>query len=64
LAITQNPQWVEIEEWMQFGIDKGWISPAYCNTHDGGYEYMSKEEEQEWEDGGDPCQAVFRILVD
>ena len=49
---------------MQFGIDKGWISPAYCNTHDGGYEYMSKEEEQEWEDGGDPCQAVFRILVD
>jgi hypothetical protein len=30
-------------------------------THDGD-PYMSKEEEEEWEEGGDPCCPVFKIL--
>jgi hypothetical protein len=24
---------------------------------------MTKEEEQEWEDGGDPCQVVVKVIV-
>jgi len=24
---------------------------------------MSEEEQQEWEDGGDPCQHVLRLMV-
>lgn len=48
--------------WRKEGEDKGWISPAYCMTHDGGYEYFSEEESKELDEGGDPCQFVFSIL--
>ena len=50
----------EFEIWLQNGIDRGWITEPFCNTHDGD-PYMSEEELQEWEDGGDPCQVVFKI---
>lgn len=50
-----------MSDWVQIGIDKGWISPAFCHTHDGDA-YMTEEEEKEWEDGGDPCCPVFKIL--
>ena len=49
--------------WLSNGIENGWISEPYCHTHDGGYQYMSEEEIQEWEDGGDPCEHVLRILL-
>lgn len=48
--------------WLRYGIRKGWVSPPYCNTHDGGYEYMTEEEHAEWEAGGDPCAVVLRVL--
>jgi len=51
-------------EWQQYGIDKGWISPQYCMTHDGGYEYLSVEDQQEMDEGGDPCQVVHSILFE
>jgi hypothetical protein len=50
----------EFEIWIQNGIDRGWITEPFCNTHDGD-PYMTEEEEQEWESGGDPCQVVFKI---
>lgn len=50
-----------ILEWMQIGIDNGWISPGFCMTHDGD-PYMTEEEEEEWENDGDPCCPVFKIL--
>jgi hypothetical protein len=43
--------------WM---IKKDWITNPFCNTHDGD-PYMTDEEMQEWEDGGDPCQLVIKI---
>jgi hypothetical protein len=49
--------------WLSNGIERGWITDPYCNTHDGGYEYMNEEEVQEWEDGGDPCCHVVRLIV-
>lgn len=49
-------------EWMKVGIDKGWISPGYCATHEGGYDYLTDEEKVEYEEGGDPCEPVFRVL--
>ena len=30
--------------WLYIGVKMGWISMPYCNTHDGGYEYMTEEE--------------------
>lgn len=52
----------EVWAWLQIGIDKGWVTEPFCNTHDGD-PYMTEEEEQEWEDGGDPCLPVIKILV-
>lgn len=50
----------EFEIWLDNGIKRGWITEPFCNTHDGD-PYMTEEEMQEWEDGGDPCQVVFKI---
>lgn len=52
----------EVWTWLQIGIDNGWVTEPFCNTHDGD-PYMTEEEEQEWEDGGDPCLPVIKILV-
>lgn len=49
--------------WLTSGIERGWISDPYCNTHDGGYEFMSEEEVKEWDDGGDPCCHVVRLMI-
>ena len=51
----------EFGEWLQIGIDKGWVSDPFCYTHDGD-PYMTEEEEREWEEGGDPCAPVIKIL--
>jgi hypothetical protein len=47
--------------WMDEGIEQGWITKAFCTTHDGD-PYMNEEEQQEWEDGGDPCCFVLKLL--
>lgn len=49
--------------WLSNGIERGWISEPYCHTHDGGMQYMSEEELEEWEQGGDPCEHVLRIFI-
>lgn len=58
-----SPEDQEFGIWLSNGIDKGWISNPYCHTHDGGYEFMSEEEINEWEQGGDPCEHVLRIFI-
>lgn len=52
----------EFWEWLQIGIDNNWITDTFCQTHDGGYEHMTDEEREEWEDGGDPCMTVTRVI--
>lgn len=47
--------------WLQNGIDRGWISAPFCYTHEGD-PYMTEEEQQEWEDGGDPCSFVIKLI--
>ena len=51
----------EFSKWLSHGIDAGWITDPFCNTHDGD-PYMTEEEEQEWENGGDPCLFVVKLL--
>jgi len=51
----------EFSIWLNNGVERGWISEVTCATNDG-IEPISEEEVQEWEDGGDPCQFVVRIL--
>ena len=49
----------EFNIWLENGIERGWVTPPFCNTHEGD-PYMTQEEE-EWEAGGDPCQVVIKI---
>jgi hypothetical protein len=51
----------EFEIWLKNGIERGWVSDPFCNTHEGD-PYMTEEEQKEWEEGGDPCQVVIKIL--
>jgi hypothetical protein len=51
----------EISDWISYGISKGWVHEPFCNTHDGD-PYMTEEEQQEWEDGGDPCMHVLKLV--
>jgi hypothetical protein len=48
--------------WMREGIENGWVTTPFCNTHDVD-PGMSEEEQEEWENGFDPCQQVLRIMV-
>lgn len=48
--------------WYNKGVEEGWISEPFCNTHDGGFAYMGEDEVQEWEEGGDPCATHARIM--
>jgi hypothetical protein len=50
-----------IRDWLKIGIDKGWVTEAFCNTHDGD-PYMTDEEAADWEDGGDPCMHVVKLI--
>ena len=50
----------EFEIWLENGIERGWVTEPFCNTHEGD-PYMTDEEMQEWEEGGDPCQVVIKI---
>jgi hypothetical protein len=53
---------VEFGVWLRRGIEEGWVTEPFCNTHDTD-PGMGEEEQQEWENGFDPCQHVLRIMV-
>lgn len=53
---------MSINEWLVYGVDKGWVSLPKCATHDG--IAGTPEEEDEWEKGYDPCQVVLRVWYD
>jgi len=50
------------DEWLTYGVGKGYCSAPVCNTHDG--LPSSEEEDAQWEDGGDPCVPAVRLYVD
>lgn len=52
----------EFYDWLQQGVDKGWITDPYCDTHEGYYDSLTEEEIAEFEEGGDPCIVAVRIL--
>ena len=39
-----------------------WISTPTCQTHDGGFEYLSDEQVAEFDEGADPCVHVLYLL--
>jgi hypothetical protein len=51
----------DVYDWIAYGIQQGWCTSSFCNTHEGD-PWMTPEEEQEWEDGGDPCLFVIKLV--
>jgi hypothetical protein len=50
------------DEWMTYGIKKGWCGPPVCYTHDG--LPMSEQEDVEFGEGQDPCVHIVRMYED
>jgi hypothetical protein len=48
-----------VDEWIEFGVWKGWCSKPACATHDG--IPRTALEEEAWEEGFDPCEHVIRL---
>jgi hypothetical protein len=47
------------EEWLAYGVRLGFCTEQYCETHEGSP--MTEEEQQEFDEGGDPCIHVVRL---
>jgi hypothetical protein len=47
------------EDWVQTGVDRGWIHTPVCATHDG--IPRTEAEAEALEDGDDPCMIVLRV---
>lgn len=54
--------YMNFQEWLELGIKNNWCGPAVCYTHDG--MPVSKEEDEEFERGEDPCMHVLRLYED
>lgn len=52
----------DFDSWLKEGMDKGWVGPAVCSTHDG--IPATDDEMNEFEEGGDPCIHVIRPYRD
>lgn len=52
---------VRFNEWLNRGIDAGWITPVSCWNHDT-FE-ITLEEEKEMDEGGDPCIPIVRLWM-
>lgn len=57
--ITRDKKLQGLRDWLQVGIDNNFCTPPVCDTHDGAP--RTEEEENEFEEGGDPCITVVRI---
>jgi hypothetical protein len=53
---------LDFDEWITYGIKKGWCGPPVCYTHDG--LPMSEQEDTEFGEGQDPCVHVVRMYDD
>lgn len=51
---------LDFEDWVEYGIAHGFCAPGVCAMHDG--VPMTSDEEDEMEDGGDPCLPVLRCF--
>jgi len=49
-------------EWLQTGIDNGWVSPVQCATHEG--VPTTDDEDEQYDEGDDPCLPVLRVWPD
>lgn len=56
-----SPQ-MNFDEWLAYGMENSFCGPPVCITHDG--EPMTTEEEDDFEEGHDPCVHMIRPYHD
>lgn len=49
-------------EWVEYGVDNGWIAKPVCYNHD--LLPLTPVEESEIDEGDDPCIQVIRVWTD
>lgn len=60
LVVTPTGRkFMNIHEWIEYGIKNKFCSAAVCNTHEG--LPQSDKELDEWDQGGDPCVYGLRL---
>ena len=50
------------DEWLKYGWDRGYCGPALCFNHDGFP--TTTEEDEELDEGHDPCMHLVRLYED
>ena len=53
---------ISFDQWMAYGISKGWCGPPVCYVHDG--LPTTPQEDDEWIEGNDPCMHIVRMYED
>jgi hypothetical protein len=53
---------IDFDDWLRLGMDNGFVGPPICETHDG--TPTSEAEDDEFDDGDDPCIHVLRLYRD
>ena len=53
-----DEEYQEKLSWMAQGVEREWVDPAMCATHE---EFMSEEELGMFWEGADPCIPVMRV---
>ena len=57
MAVTDN-----YDDWVNHGVEKGWISLPDCIHHGSNNPMpLTPEEEEMWEEGQDPCLVAARF---
>lgn len=49
-------------EWLEVGVNNGWVSPVQCATHEG--VPTTDDEDEQYDEGDDPCLPVLRVWPD
>lgn len=57
-----RPLAMDFDEWLQYGLENSFCGPPVCITHDGFP--TVPEEDQEFEEGSDPCIHMIRPYRD
>lgn len=57
-----DPNDLDYMTWLEYGITRRWITPPVCSTHDG--VPSTPHEDDQWEEGHDPCLPILRIITD
>lgn len=59
VTLVPEPEDRRFADWLQAGIDVGWISEPFCDTHD--MAPLTEDEQREWDDGHDCCAHAVRL---